>query len=143
MRQQADKLFKGRRGARAVALQVLYQLDLRNLDVNTALELLQDRINNTKIDRLFMEELVKGTYKFMKEIDQKIQEAAENWKIHRMSYVDRNILRLAVYEMLYCDEIHPFVSIDEAIELAKSFGDKDSKAFINGILDRIYKLHCS
>ncbi len=136
---QANRLFKGRRGARAVALQVLYQLDLRNLDVDTALELLEDRINNSKIDRLFMEDLVKGTYKYMEEIDKKIQEAADNWKVHRMSYVDRNILRLAVYEMLYCKDIHPFVSIDEAVELAKSFGDKDSKAFINGILDRVYK----
>ena len=73
-------------------------------------------------------------------LDRFIATASENWKIGRITYVDKNILRVAVYEMLYSPEVPPKVAIDEALELAKKFGAEDSKDFINGILDRILRI---
>jgi N utilization substance protein B len=73
------------------------------------------------------------------EIDERIRKYAENYKLNRISAVDRNVLRLAIYEMLYRDDIPPVVSINEAIELAKTFGGAESGKFVNGILDRVRK----
>ncbi|MBW1974331.1 MAG: transcription antitermination factor NusB [Deltaproteobacteria bacterium] len=140
---EKKKLFAGRRGSRAAALQVLYQMDVRDLDADAALRLYGEVAGPVEVDRLFMEDLVHGVARHKKRLDSKIEEAAENWKISRMSIVDRNILRLATYEILYCDEIHPLVAIDEAVELAKAFGDVNSRSFINGILDKIYKSDAS
>ena len=72
-------------------------------------------------------------------IDDVIARYADNWEIHRMATVDRNILRLATYELLFVDEIPPKVSINEAVDLAKKFGDVESSRFVNGILDKIIK----
>jgi N utilization substance protein B len=87
--------------------------------------------------RPFAEQLVQGVYLHQSEIDQLISSASEHWRLERMSLVDRNVLRIALYEMLHCPEIPPKVSINEAVDLGKSFGSADSGAFINGILDRI------
>lgn len=85
----------------------------------------------------FAETLVWGVLEHKGEIDKLISEAAENWRIDRMNAVDRNVLRIAIFELLYLPDIPPQVSIDEAIELGKRFGTEESGAFINGILDRI------
>ena len=85
----------------------------------------------------FMEELVKGACAETPDIDLRITGKSANWRIERMPTVDRNILRLAIYEMLYRDDIPPVVSINEAIELAKTFGGAESGGFVNGILDRV------
>src|SRR5438093_2221125 len=75
----------------------------------------------------------------LQEIDERIRRYCENYEFHRISTVDRNVLRLAIYEMLYRDDIPPIVSINEAIELAKTFGGAESGGFVNGILDRVRK----
>jgi N utilization substance protein B len=80
---------------------------------------------------------VQGTFEHKEEIDRVIQAVAQNWNISRMAVVDRNVLRLATYELLHCDDIPPKVAINEAIELGKRYSTQNSGAFINGILDKI------
>ncbi len=81
--------------------------------------------------------LITGTIDTQKEVDEKLAAIAHNWDIHRMAVVDRNILRMAIFELLYCDDIPPKVTINEAIELGKRFSTMNSGAFINGILDKV------
>jgi N utilization substance protein B len=87
--------------------------------------------------RLFAEPLIRGTLEHRAEIDERIQRYTKNWELGRMAVVDRNILRLAVYEMLYRDDIPPVVSINEAVDIAKRFSTDESGRFVNGILDKI------
>ena len=86
----------------------------------------------------FFGELVRGVMALRNEIDQVIERFSNNWKINRMPCVDRNIIRIAVYELLNCNDIPPKVSINEAIDIGKKYGTKDSGAFINGILDSVH-----
>ena len=86
----------------------------------------------------FSRQLVLGIWENREELDKLITQSSRNWRLERMSYADRNIIRLGVFEMLYMDDIPPKVSIDEAVELGKKFGTEESGAFINGILDNIY-----
>jgi len=92
---------------------------------------------NRLAEEAFTRQLVDGVLEHRAEIDKEIENRSLNWKLHRMSAIDRNLLRLAVFELLYCDDIPPKVSINEAIEIAKIYGDKNSPAFVNGILDKI------
>jgi N utilization substance protein B len=85
----------------------------------------------------FFEVLVKGVLAHQAEIDRRIEQFSSNWKLSRMSGVDRNVMRIAAYEMLYCPDIPSKVSINEAIDIGKKYGTADSGAFINGILDAI------
>ena len=87
--------------------------------------------------RLFADPLIRGTIEHRDEIDQMIQKAAKNWDLRRIATVDRNILRLAIYEMLYRQDIPPIVSINEAVDIAKRFSTEDSGKFVNGILDKV------
>jgi N utilization substance protein B len=87
--------------------------------------------------RLFAEPLIRATIEHQDEIDKLIKKYAQNWELNRMAVVDRNILRLAIYEMLYRDDIPPVVSINEAVDIAKKFSTQDSGKFVNGILDKI------
>ena len=87
--------------------------------------------------RLFAEPLIRGTLEHRGEADEIIKKHAQNWDLHRMAAVDRNILRLAIYEMLYRDDIPPVVSINEAVDIAKKFSTQDSGRFVNGILDKV------
>ena len=87
--------------------------------------------------RLFAEPLIRGTIEHREECDALIQKHARNWELHRMAAVDRNILRLAVYEMLHRTDIPPVVSINEAVDIAKKFSTQDSGKFVNGILDKL------
>jgi N utilization substance protein B len=87
--------------------------------------------------RLFADKLICGVLEHRPALDQKIQEHAQNWDLARMAVVDRNILRLAIYEMLYRDDIPPVVSINEAVDVAKKYSTQDSGKFVNGILDKI------
>ena len=87
--------------------------------------------------RLFAEPLVRGTIEHRDAIDEQIKKHAKNWDLHRIAAVDRNILRLAIYEMLYREDIPPVVSINEAVDIAKKFSTQDSGKFVNGILDKI------
>jgi N utilization substance protein B len=87
--------------------------------------------------RLFAEPLIRGTLEHRDEADAVIKKHAKNWDLHRIAAVDRNILRLAIYEMLHRDDIPPVVSINEAVDIAKKFSTEDSGKFVNGILDKV------
>ena len=87
--------------------------------------------------RLFADPLIKGTLEHRDASDELIKKHAKNWDLHRIAAVDRNILRLAIYEMLHRDDIPPVVSINEAVDIAKKFSTQDSGKFVNGILDKI------
>jgi N utilization substance protein B len=87
--------------------------------------------------RLFSDPLIRGTLEHRDEADAIITKHAKNWELHRIAAVDRNILRLAIYEMLHRDDIPPIVSINEAVDIAKKFSTEDSGKFVNGILDKV------
>ncbi len=129
-----------RRGARRYALQVLYALDVNSTaSVDEALAGYRDDFELPLDQRSeeFASGLVSGTRDQLVEIDATIQEASRNWRLDRMSRVDRNILRLATYELGHTSEVPTKVVINEAVELAKRFGAAEAPAFVNGILDRI------
>jgi N utilization substance protein B len=127
-----------RRKAREHVLQILFQLDIRKTMPSAAL-LKQFWAEYQPDDEVkaFAEEIVKGTYKHLAEIDTLVRQCAKNWRLDRMAVVDRNVLRMAVYEILYRLDIPTSVTINEAIEIAKKFGTDESGAFVNGILDRV------
>ena len=154
-----------RRRSREVALQVLYQLDMTGVSPEEGISLYFDHFtvhqksdpetdedstlpspdgnmkpwsqDSLRAARPFAELLVQGVCLHREEIDGWIGSASENWRLDRMSVVDRNILRIAIYEMSYCEDIPPKVSINEAIDLAKRFSGQDSGPFINGVLDQV------
>jgi len=84
-----------------------------------------------------MKRLVQGVLEYFPQLDLLIEQYSENWRLDRINMIDRNILRIALFELLYCEEIPPKVTINEAIDLGKRFGSEDSGSFINGILDRV------
>lgn len=126
-----------RRKSREFALQILFQLDITKEDPLKALNCSKEFFLKNNIYDDFTQKLVLGVCDHCKEIDKIIERFSENWRIDRMGVVDRNILRLAVFELLYCEDIPPKVTLNEAIDLGKKFGTEDSGSFINGILDRI------
>ena len=126
--------------ARECALQVLYQLDITNDKPENALENFWSNRKDEEIDALlkeFSSELVKGVAENREEIDKKIVKYAANWQLKRMAVVDRNIMRLGCFELLYREDIPPKVSINEAVELAKKFSGIESGKFVNAILDKV------
>jgi transcription antitermination protein NusB len=129
-----------RRDGREAALQFLYQIDIHrpgNIDeARTAFWKQNEEPQNV---RDFADDLLRGVIEKLPEVDAKIQPLADNWDFNRLAVVDRNIIRLAVYEMLFRPEIPPVVSINEAIEIAKKFSTAESGKFVNGILDRVKK----
>ncbi|MCZ6689185.1 MAG: transcription antitermination factor NusB [Planctomycetota bacterium] len=123
--------------AREIALKTLYQIDLREeIDESGVTDLLAQEEMAADV-RVHARTLVDGVRARQEEIDREIQDAAENWDLHRMPTIDRNVLRLGVYEIGWVDEVPPKVAINEAIELAKRYGSAESGAFVNGILDKI------
>ncbi len=88
-------------------------------------------------ERVFAEPLIRGALEHRDALDEHIKKHVKNWEIHRIAAVDRNIMRLAIYEMLYRDDIPPVVSINEAVDIAKKFSTQDSGKFVNGVLDKI------
>jgi len=128
--------------ARECALKILYRIEISRESVDSSLKDFWSKAaeSTDKEAYDFAETLVKGTFENIKTIDEVISKYADNWNIPRMAVIDRNIMRMSVYEMLYRDDIPPNVSINEAIELAKKYGDVDSGKFVNGILDKIKKV---
>lgn len=131
-----------RRKARQIALQALFQADVGGVPINEGLEFLFQEKSLPKDVIEFATELAVGTWEHRGEIDKVIQECAPHWPIERMSSVDRNILRMATYEILYMPDTPYSVSINEAVELAKLFGTSESSRFVNGILGGIVKRYC-
>jgi transcription antitermination protein NusB len=140
-----------RRKAREFALQILYQLDAQELSGipvsdEQAVALYWRNFaqggegDETRSDdpeaRGFAEKLVRGVRENLADLDALIQKASKNWRLERMARVDRNLLRLALFELKYADDVPAKVAINEAIEIAKRFGTGESSAFVNGILDR-------
>jgi transcription antitermination protein NusB len=127
-----------RRKAREIALQVLYELDVLDIDAKEAIEIFWNYFGAPEESRKFSTFLIEGACDKKEEIDSLISSCSDNWSLARMSRVDRNILRMAVYELLYCPDIPPKVTLNEAIDLGKLYGSENSGSFINGILDAIY-----
>ncbi|MCO1600045.1 transcription antitermination factor NusB [Desulfosporosinus nitroreducens] len=128
-----------RRLARETALQVLFQRDLTKEPFSIAEEVQRwaKEFVVPEPSKDFAQELVEGTIEHQAQIDQTIASYAQDWTINRMAKVDRNVMRLATYEILFRSDIPGRVSLNEAIELAKRFGGEESAKFVNGILDRI------
>jgi N utilization substance protein B len=132
-----------RREGREAAVQYLYQLDLNAREVSVSPDQFWDLRTGPKgtgtppKTRIFAEQLVAGVTAHLAEIDDQIQKYAANYQLHRIAAVDRNILRVAIYEMLHVPDVPPVVAINEAIEIAKRFGGEESGRFVNGILDRL------
>jgi N utilization substance protein B len=127
-----------RRQSRELAAQFLYQFDVSGGESDEALRLFwktQDEVNDQV--RKFAEELIGGCVQNAAAIDEKIKQYTEHWELSRIAAVDRNILRLAMYEMLFRDDIPPVVSINEAVDIAKRYSTRESGAFVNGILDHL------
>lgn len=126
-----------RRRSRELAMQALFYMDKCRDNSEEILKLFCDNFNPAEDIIPFFERLVRGVARSEQEIDSIIERFSSNWKINRMSCVDRNIMRIAVYELLWCDDIPAKVSINEAIDIGKKYGTEESGPFINGILDSI------
>jgi len=118
-------------------MQALFQMEMNRDDSREAVELFCKHFEVSKNAKPFFLRLVNGVKACQDELDRLIERFSDNWKISRMSGVDRNLMRVAVYELLYCEDIPPKVSINEAIDIGRRFGTEQSPAFINGILDSI------
>lgn len=126
-----------RRRARELAMQALFYMDVNH---NASPQMLQRFCENfipPQKARPFFMKLVNGVLEGQPQIDELIERFSKNWRVKRMACVDRNVIRIAVFEMLFCHDIPPKVSINEAIDVGKKFGTEESGAFINGIIDRI------
>lgn len=131
---------KRRTRARQVALQFLYQLDLRGPQ---QIEELDAFLRETETDRetvVFARRVARGVHEHQADIDKILGEVAKNWQVARMAVVDRNVLRIGTYELLHVSDVPPKVSINEAIELGKRFSTASSGSFVNGILDKVSQM---
>ncbi len=128
-----------RRKARERALQVLYQMDVSGTGAEEALESASEEAEErpTPAVRKYLGDLVLGVTQNRQVIDEIIQRHSANWRVDRMARVDRNVLRMATFELMHQPEVPPKVVLNEAIEIAKRFGSEESGAFINGILDKV------
>lgn len=123
-----------RRLARIKAVQSLFQVDMSGTDQNEAIN---NVLEEGEVTDEFLEQLVKGTVENLEEIDKLFTTHLQNWKIDRVGNVDRAVIRMAIYEMKYIDEIPINVSLNEAIDVAKSFGGDESGRFVNGVLSKV------
>jgi N utilization substance protein B len=128
-----------RRKARELALQMLFQHDLAGNPPDQIIATFEELQKSKPNTREFATRIFRGTVDHIAEIDEMIQNQAENWRLSRMAAVDRNIIRMSVYEFMHESDTPKLVIIDEAIEIAKKFGTQKSSQFINGILDGILK----
>ncbi len=125
---------------RSLALQYLYQMDIRKEESTE--EMLTEFFLNAEAEEShqeFARKILEGVYKNREKLDVVISECLTNWDINRISIVDKNILRIATFELIYAMDVPAKVAVNEAIDLGKSFGSKDSGSFINGVLDKILK----
>jgi transcription antitermination protein NusB len=128
-----------RRQSREIALQILFQTEFApQISFEDLFSIYDDKKDRGIIK--YADDLVRGVQIHKVKIDEKIQEASRHWKIERMGGVDRNILRLAIFEMMMSSEmIEPKIAINEAIEVAKVFGSQESASFVNGLLDQVVR----
>lgn len=133
-----------RRRAREAAVQMLYQMDASGLGAEDVVRLFWTNLGADGVDDSagsdsaeFANALVRGYWARHEEVDEVIRSSSQNWRLERMSRVDRNVLRLGVYELLALTDVPRKVTLNEAVELAKKFGAEGSASFVNGVLDRI------
>ena len=126
-----------RRKSREIAIQILYQLEINEADIEDAVDTYWDAYQPSRDLKEFSSHILHGVFMHHREIDTIISKTSNHWSLRRMPAVDRSILRAAIFEILYCPDIPLKVTIDEAIELAKKFGTEKSSAFVNGILDKV------
>jgi len=120
----------------------LYRIEISKDSMEISMEDFWSRESFEKEVKDFADSIVNGTCENLSSIDEAISKYAENWEIKRIAVIDKNILRMSIYEMLYREDIPSKVSINEGIELAKKYGDIDSGKFVNGILDKVKKMEC-
>ena len=126
--------------ARECALKVLYQIEMTGRTPVNALAAFWEQESEHPADvQEFASKIVDGIYSNLAHIDGKLGEYATNWQLGRMAVIDRNVLRLGLYELKLSSDVPPKVAINEAVELAKKYGDHDSSKFVNGILDKVHK----
>ena len=128
-----------RRRGREISLQILYKMDITKISLDDALATFSENFSVKKESWAFAELLTKGVCNNLDEINSLVEDQSKHWKLDRMPVTDRNIIRIAVYELLHMDDIPSKVTLNEAIELGKLYGSEESSAFINGILDNIHK----
>ncbi len=128
-----------RRSSRELALKFLYQSEFNEGHSEELLSQFIDQVASKDGVGDYMRELVTAVFSHRDEIDSAIQKYSEHWALDRMTLIDRNILRMGVCELVYLDSVPPKVAINEAVEIAKKFGNEDSPDFINGVLDHIFK----
>lgn len=129
----------GRRLSRELALQVLFQIDLVNANMEESLKYIFERDKFSEEVKEFTLIITKGVVSNLNEIDKTIKHYTDNWSLERITNIDRNLLRIAIYEILYMKDIPKSVSINEAVELAKKYSTKSSFSFVNGVLGKINK----
>jgi len=126
--------------ARECALKILYAVEMTKEAPETCIDNFWNSQEKAEPQvKAFADDLVRGVYHNKERIDALITEHATNWELDRMAVIDRNILRFGTYELIFIDDVPPKVAINEAIDIAKKYGDKDSGKFVNGILDKINK----
>lgn len=125
--------------ARQVAFQTLFQIDLAGSSLETALEQRLQDVNLTEENEDYVRTVVQGVMQQRRALDAQISAVSQGWEVHRLGFVDRNILRLAIFEIVFMDEIPARVAANEAVELAKKFGDDESPRFINGLLGTVIR----
>ncbi|MEZ8221080.1 NusB antitermination factor [Candidatus Fervidibacteria bacterium JGI MDM2 JNZ-1-D12] len=129
-----------RRKARELALQILFQADVGNLPIEEAMETtLAEATDMDEEIRNYAAQLVRGVWGQRDKLDKQIQSVATNWTIERMAAIDRNLIRMALYEILYVPDVPYRVAINEAVELAKEYGTTESRRFVNGVLGALVR----
>src|SRR5690348_12569683 len=127
-----------RRSGREAALQMLFQLEAAGVTPDRAIELYRRTFEDAEHDgKSYADASVRGVTENLDAIDKRVTAASQNWRLERMSRVDRNLLRLGTWELMLRTDVPRAVILDEAVELAKSFGTDESSGFVNGVLDRI------
>jgi len=124
--------------SRIIILQSLYEWDFRQTN---PIEVVSRNVQAFKkeVDLDFIDKVLKGIIEKNKKIDEKIQNAAPEWPLAQIAPIDKNILRIAIFELLFCDDVPPKVAINEAVELGKAFGSDNSSKFINGVLGTLFR----
>jgi N utilization substance protein B len=129
-----------RRRGREIAMQILYQLEANPLDTREVLESFWEHGAASGQVREFTTRIVEGVLQHREEIDRLIRKHSEHWRLERINRVDKSILRMGVFELLFCDDIPVKVALNEAVDLGKKYGTEESGSFINGILDKISRI---
>lgn len=126
-----------RKKSREIALQVLYQIDMSKNEVEESFNLFWHNFSPSDELKEYSEKVVKGVSQHRDEIDTLIEKHSEHWRLERMTIVDRNVLRMAIFELMHCPDVPTKVILNEAVELGKKYGSEKSSPFINGILDKV------